>query len=113
MYEINPVDAQRLAKSQGWETVFSNAENDLQPEQPCYVLFREGYEITIVGHSLGGGVAALLTYMLKSAIPNIYCVTYGSPSCVDAATADVLKSHVLSIINHDDVISRITPQSIR
>eukprot|EP01034_Spumella_vulgaris_P023030 gene23030-29219_t len=234
VYEVNPVDCQRLARSQGWEMVFSNAETKLEPEQPCYALFanelpnrmhqtspenssytssihhtppastgvksininsraahaqrsgiptkqakqimrkeavlairgtktiqdvvtdiraapqefppsnedingalngdcfsraamnvlrevgpslvalyREGYEITIVGHSLGGGVAALLTYLLKTSIPSVQCIAYGCPSCVDAVTADVLRGHVLSVINHDDVISRITPQSIR
>ncbi len=73
----------------------------------------EGYQITIVGHSMGGAVAALLTYMLIGVAPNVACVTYGCPSCVDAATSDLLKSRVLSVVLHDDVISRITPQSIR
>lgn len=76
-------------------------------------LHAEGYQITIVGHSLGGAVAALMTYMLQSAVPNVNCVTYGCPSCVDAATSDLLKERVLSVVLHDDVISRITPQSIR
>ncbi len=58
-------------------------------------------------------MAALLTHMLRTAIPTVTCVSYGCPSCVDAATADLLRSHVLTVINHDDVISRITPQSIR
>uniref|UniRef100_A0A7S3H6I2 sn-1-specific diacylglycerol lipase n=2 Tax=Spumella elongata TaxID=89044 RepID=A0A7S3H6I2_9STRA len=76
-------------------------------------LHAEGYQITIVGHSLGGAVAALMTYMLQSAVPNVNCITYGCPSCVDAATSDLLKERVLSVVLHDDVISRITPQSIR
>lgn len=76
-------------------------------------LHAEGYQVTIVGHSLGGAVAALMTYMLQSAVPNVNCVTYGCPSCVDAATSDLLKERVLSVVLHDDVISRITPQSIR
>lgn len=76
-------------------------------------LHAEGYKITIVGHSLGGAVAALLTYMLQSAVPSVNCVTYGCPSCVDAATSDLLRNRVLSVVLHDDCISRITPQSIR
>jgi len=73
----------------------------------------EGYQISIVGHSLGGAVAALLTYLLSGVAPTVQCVTYGCPSCVDAATSDLLKDRVLSVVLHDDVISRITPQSIR
>lgn len=76
-------------------------------------LSAEGYKIIITGHSLGGAVAALLTYMLQSAVPSVQCVTYGCPSCVDASTSDLLRSRVLSVVLHDDCISRITPQSIR
>jgi hypothetical protein len=76
-------------------------------------LHGEGYRITITGHSLGGAVAALLTYLVQGTIPNVNCVTYGCPSCVDAATSDLLKRRVLSVVLHDDVISRITPQTIR
>ena len=57
--------------------------------------------------------AALLTYLLSGVAPTVQCVTYGCPSCVDAATSDLLKDRVLSVVLHDDVISRITPQSIR
>ena len=44
---------------------------------------------------------------------DILGVIYGCPSFVDAATADVLKESVLSIVLHDDIIPRVTPQSIR
>lgn len=76
-------------------------------------LYQEGYDVIIVGHSLGGAVAALLTHMLRTAIPNVYCITYGCPSCVDGVTSDILRNFVLNVVNHDDVISRITPHSIR
>eukprot|EP01035_Chromulina_nebulosa_P021317 gene21317-27619_t len=74
---------------------------------------KKNCDIIIVGHSLGGGVAALLTYLLMSSIPSIRCITYGCPSCLTAEIADELKSKVLTIVLHDDVISRITPKSIR
>eukprot|EP00600_Ochromonadales_sp_CCMP1393_P006515 CAMPEP_0174954748 /NCGR_PEP_ID=MMETSP0004_2-20121128/599_1 /TAXON_ID=420556 /ORGANISM="Ochromonas sp., Strain CCMP1393" /LENGTH=1315 /DNA_ID=CAMNT_0016202601 /DNA_START=234 /DNA_END=4178 /DNA_ORIENTATION=- len=76
-------------------------------------LHAQGYRILIAGHSLGGAVAALLVYLLRMAIPNIQGVTYGCPSCMDAETADILRPYVISVVMHDDVISRITPQSIR
>lgn len=76
-------------------------------------LHSEGYKLTVTGHSLGGAVAALVTFMLQSAIPSVSCITYGCPSCVDAATSDLLRKRVLSVVLHDDVISRITPQTIR
>lgn len=79
-----------------------------------------GYSIKVVGHSLGGAVAAMLTYLLLSVKKwsrplDIKCVTYGCPSCVDATIADLLAENgvVISAVLHDDVICRITPQSIR
>ena len=76
-------------------------------------LHSEGYQIYLAGHSLGGSVAALLTYMLQTALPTVRCITYGCPSCVDAVTSDILRERVISVVLHDDVISRITPQTIR
>jgi hypothetical protein len=76
-------------------------------------LHAEGYSVTIVGHSLGGAVAALMVYLLQHCIPGISAVTFGCPSCMDGETSDALRSRVLSVVMHDDVICRITPQSIR
>lgn len=90
-----------------------------------------GYSIKLVGHSLGGAVAAMLTYLLMSVeggkgkgkgalgsgfkAMDVRCITYGCPSCVDATIADMLAENgrVTSVVLHDDVICRITPQSIR
>jgi hypothetical protein len=101
----------------------------LKETGPSIVRFiQEGYSIRIVGHSLGGAVAALVVHMVKEAIEKrqIECpsgrilqqcdirgIVYGVPSFVDAATADSLHSSVLNVILHDDIIPRITPQSIR
>lgn len=76
-------------------------------------LHREGYEIIITGHSLGGGIAAMVTFLLQNYIPTVRCVTYGCPSCVDAKISDDLHYNVLNVVLHDDIISRVTPQSIR
>lgn len=78
-------------------------------------LHAAGYQVTMVGHSLGGAVAALLTFLLEGCMPSIQCITYGCPSCVDSLTADLMlrSRRVLSVVLRDDVICRITPQSIR
>jgi hypothetical protein len=107
--------------------------------------FQAGYAIKIVGHSLGGCVGALLSYMLlradiSSSTPinrttypsaarlrnsiaidaalngiSSQCVAYGSPSCVDASMSQLLASRcgVINVVNHDDVLCRITPGSLR
>jgi pimeloyl-ACP methyl ester carboxylesterase len=76
---------------------------------PLLYLALNGYKIRIVGHSLGGGVAALLGILLlrhfekqgihtrsmssNSVIPSddggfVHVYSYGTPSCVDARLAD-------------------------
>ena len=76
-------------------------------------LYEQGYDIILTGHSLGAGVAALVIEMLKIKIPNIRGVLFGCPNCVDMRTADRLKNNIISIILHDDFISRVTPKTIR
>lgn len=77
-------------------------------------LAEQGYRIRIVGHSLGGAVAALVTYMLKSIdMENIHCYGYGVPSFIDDLTADSMSDFVTSVVLHDDFIARVTPASIR
>ncbi len=93
----------------------------------------KGYKIRIVGHSLGGGVAALLGVLVSEhlekcriqvhkSFPNGLPVNddgflrvygYGTPSCVDARLADFTRAYVTNVVMHDDVIPRLTPTSIR
>lgn len=99
-----------------------------------------GYRIRLVGHSLGGSVAALLGTLirrhlemkirkgnigdhiteisgdngervLKSDLLRVY--GYGSPACMDAGLAEYAKAFCTSVVLHDDVIPRLTPTSVR
>ncbi|KAL7539657.1 hypothetical protein ACHAXR_009474 [Thalassiosira sp. AJA248-18] len=95
----------------------------------------KGYRIRVVGHSLGGGVAALLGVLVmrhfeKHSMGNdhtkgsafsitdegfVRVYSYGTPSCVDAKLADHPRtlSLVTSVVLHDDVVPRLTPTSVR
>ena len=78
------------------------------------MLAEHGYKIRVVGHSLGGAVGALVTFMLKSIdMENIHCFAYGVPSFVDEVTADAMQDYVTAVVMHDDFIARVTPASIR
>ena len=78
-------------------------------------LAEAGWRVVVVGHSMGAAVAALLTVMLKDFLRDVSCWTYGCPPCVDAVLADDLMTSgvVTSVVIHDDVVSRISPASIR
>lgn len=77
------------------------------------LLIESGFKIVVVGHSLGAAVGALVTSMLRKVSQHVHCIGFGSPSFVDAITADDMRDYVTNIILHDDVIGRVTPNSIR
>jgi Lipase (class 3) len=95
----------------------------------------EGYEVIIVGHSMGGSVAALLCHLMRTHLSSapapdstsphqgkrrepprslgFRCITYGCPSSMCIRLARSMTPYVTSVVLHDDIVSRITPQSIR
>jgi hypothetical protein len=87
------------------------------------LLAKQGYRIRLTGHSLGGGVATLLGVLLLRELKRLPEVdqmdvplrvySYGPTACVDAQLADFVKPFVTTIIHHDDVVPRMTPESCR
>jgi pimeloyl-ACP methyl ester carboxylesterase len=70
------------------------------------------YELVIVGHSLGGGVATLLA-LLWARIPlfvsrHVQAISYASPCvvCKDISQAPFTRNHVTCVVTGDDVVSR-------
>jgi len=75
-------------------------------------LHGQGYTITVVGHSLGAGVGAMLTLHLRSQIPSIFCYGFGTPSCVDKTLVPAAQGCMVSVVNRDDVVPRLTVPNI-
>lgn len=75
-------------------------------------LFEQGYDLKLVGHSLGAGVAVLITHLLGSdarrAGRALDCVAYATPACVSPDLADSLRSNVLSVVHRDDLVPRLS-----
>ncbi|KAK4266539.1 hypothetical protein QN277_027439 [Acacia crassicarpa] len=57
-----------------------------------------GYDVRIVGHSLGGAIAALLGIRLYHLFPNLRVYAYGPLPCVDSVVAHACSEFVTSII---------------
>jgi predicted lipase len=70
------------------------------------------YEIVVVGHSLGGGVATILS-LLWARIPlfrtrRVRAISYASPCvlCKTLSQAPFTRRHVTSVVTGDDIVSR-------
>ncbi|RHY15386.1 hypothetical protein DYB36_005605 [Aphanomyces astaci] len=75
-------------------------------------LDRQGYRFMINGHSLGGGVAALLSVMLHDEFPSLECFAYAVPACASRDIADACVSYVHSIVLRDDFVPRAKTHNI-
>ncbi|EPB72470.1 triacylglycerol lipase [Ancylostoma ceylanicum] len=68
-----------------------------------------GYQLVVCGHSLGAGVASLLTLLLKQEYPDVRCFAFAPPGCVISENGlHEMEQHVMGIVAGDDVVSRIS-----
>eukprot|EP01053_Blabericola_migrator_P001845 Blabericola_migrator_1__1844@NODE_14_length_24048_cov_80_277428_g11_i0_p5_GENE_NODE_14_length_24048_cov_80_277428_g11_i0NODE_14_length_24048_cov_80_277428_g11_i0_p5_ORF_typecomplete_len866_score107_95Lipase_3/PF01764_25/1_2e04Lipase_3/PF01764_25/3_2e22DUF2974/PF11187_8/0_0039UPF0147/PF03685_13/0_77UPF0147/PF03685_13/97Hydrolase_4/PF12146_8/7_2e03Hydrolase_4/PF12146_8/0_078Chlorophyllase2/PF12740_7/0_11Chlorophyllase2/PF12740_7/3_3e03Chlorophyllase/PF07224_11/0_24_NODE_14_length_24048_cov_80_2774 len=80
------------------------------------------YDVRLCGHSLGGGVASLLTmkWLNITAIagpapvrPKLRAYSYGAPAICTSSIATNFKQHIWSVTNGRDIISRLSYGSVR
>ncbi|XP_019172522.1 PREDICTED: sn1-specific diacylglycerol lipase beta isoform X2 [Ipomoea nil] len=71
-----------------------------------------GYSLRIVGHSLGGAIAALLGIRLHRQFPNLHVYAYGPLPCVDLEVADACKEFITSVVYNDEFSARLSVGSI-
>lgn len=76
-------------------------------------LYAQGYSITVVGHSLGAGVGALLTALLRPHISTISCYGFGTPACVDESLLPAFLDCMVSVVNRDDMVPRLSVRSVQ
>jgi len=67
------------------------------------------YSLRVVGHSLGAGVASLISVFLRPRYPNLRCLAFSPPGCtLSEALADTVAEYTTSFIVDDDIIARMT-----
>jgi hypothetical protein len=68
---------------------------------------RPDYSLVIVGHSMGGGVAALLGLLWESTFPGVIVYAIGAP-CVTSVLDDPRSASVISVVHDYDPFSRMS-----
>uniref|UniRef100_A0A672QR60 Diacylglycerol lipase-alpha n=1 Tax=Sinocyclocheilus grahami TaxID=75366 RepID=A0A672QR60_SINGR len=66
------------------------------------------YELVIVGHSLGAGTAAILSFLLRPQYPSLHCYSYSPPGGLLSEDAmEYSKEFVTSVVLGKDLVPRI------
>ncbi|KAL5203765.1 hypothetical protein ABZP36_008636 [Zizania latifolia] len=64
------------------------------------------YRIKIIGHSMGAGIAAILTYMLREnkKLSSSSCIAFGPAACMTWDLAESGKGFVTAVVNRNDLV---------
>ncbi|KAG2387621.1 hypothetical protein C9374_001215 [Naegleria lovaniensis] len=71
-----------------------------------------GYKLRLLGHSLGGGTAAILATMWKKEFPDIHCYAFACPPVLSQILSDECAEYVTSFINGDDFVTRLSMTAV-
>uniref|UniRef100_K3ZHW6 Fungal lipase-type domain-containing protein n=1 Tax=Setaria italica TaxID=4555 RepID=K3ZHW6_SETIT len=64
------------------------------------------YRIKIIGHSMGAGIAAILTYMLRedNKLSSSSCIAFGPAACMTWDLAESGNDFITTVVNRNDLV---------
>ncbi|PUZ45700.1 hypothetical protein GQ55_8G245900 [Panicum hallii var. hallii] len=64
------------------------------------------YRIKIIGHSMGAGIAAILTYMLRedNKLSSSSCIAFGPAACMTWDLAESGNNFITTVVNRNDLV---------
>ncbi|KAL6893745.1 hypothetical protein ACP4OV_007843 [Aristida adscensionis] len=88
------------------------------PHLHCKVQEFPDYQIKIMGHSMGAGIGAILTYILREhhQFSSCTCLAFAPPACMTWDLAESGKDFITSLVNRNDVVpafSKVATESLR
>ena len=92
--------------------------NDLKKYHTLKQLYAEDspykeHDLVVVGHSLGGGCAQVLSLLLRPSFPSLKCYAYEPPGCIfDDNLCHKSKEWITSVVRGDDVVPRLTQPNL-
>ncbi|WVZ61160.1 hypothetical protein U9M48_011075 [Paspalum notatum var. saurae] len=77
-----------------------------------------GYQIKVMGHSMGAGIGAILTFILREhyEFSSCSCLAFAPPACMTWELAESGKDFITSLVNRNDVVpafSKVSSESLR
>jgi Lipase (class 3) len=82
-------------------------QEELQPVLEAELEERPDYSLVLAGHSMGGGVAALLGILWEHKFPGVFVYAYGAP-CVASVQENAKPIPVVSVLHELDPFSRMS-----
>lgn len=95
------------------------AEKNVKVEESLHAKLKDlpdctGYDLIVLGHSLGGGVAAILALMLKPEFPDLRCIAYSAPGCVfDVELCREVREWMLTPFAGHDLVPHLSWRSLK
>ncbi|OEL15662.1 hypothetical protein BAE44_0023321 [Dichanthelium oligosanthes] len=77
-----------------------------------------GYQIKVIGHSMGAGIGSILTYILREhyEFSSCSCLAFAPPACMTWELAESGKDFITSLVNRNDVVpafSKVSTENLR